>query len=81
MKAFNGYDDMTTAGRWEFSETKDTYTFKVIPQTGQVTQRELIEKLTEYRKRTGTDFGNFRFEPGTGNWYHEKKGKEDDFGF
>jgi hypothetical protein len=37
----------------------------------QVLDLELLEKLTRYYRDTGQQYGDFRFEPGTGNWFFE----------
>lgn len=42
--------------------------------TSQVLDQSLIEKLNQYRTKTGNSFGDFHFEPGTGNWWYGAKG-------
>lgn len=38
--------------------------------TSQVLDQSLIEKLNQYRRKTGQNYGDFHFEPGTGNWWY-----------
>lgn len=52
------------------SISKSAYGIK----TSQVLDQSLIEKLNQYRRKTGENYGDFHFEPGTGNWWYGSKG-------